>query len=29
VMFAEREFTEWGMQHWPVFNDAVLTALSR
>ena len=29
VMFAEREFTEWGMQYWPVFNDAVLTALSR
>jgi hypothetical protein len=28
-MFAEREFTEWGMQYWPVFNDAVLAALSR
>ena len=29
VTFAEREFTEGGMQYWPVFNDAVLTALSR
>ena len=29
VMIAEREFDEWGMQYWPVFNDAVLAALSR
>jgi len=28
AMIAEREFDEWGMQYWPVFNDAVLSALS-
>lgn len=29
VMLAEREFDEWGMQHWPAFNDAVLAGLRR
>lgn len=29
VMLAEREFDEWGMQHWPVFNDEVLESLGR
>ena len=24
VMLSNREFTEWGMDHWPAFNDAVL-----
>ena len=24
VMLAEREFDEWGMEHWPAFNSAVL-----
>lgn len=26
VMLAHREFDEWGMQHWPAFNDAILAA---
>ncbi len=29
VMLAEKEFDEWGMQYWPVFNDAVLKAIGR
>jgi hypothetical protein len=29
IMIAEHEFDEWGMDHWPVFNDAVLTCLRR
>lgn len=29
VMLADREFTEWGMEYWPVFNDAVLTCIQR
>ena len=24
VMLAEREFDEWGMEHWPAFSTAVL-----
>jgi len=28
-MIAEREFDEWGMEHWPAFNDAVLSCLGR
>ena len=24
VMLSNREFTEWGLEHWPTFNDAVL-----
>ena len=29
VMLSNREFTEWGMQFWPDFNDAVLTEAGR
>jgi CubicO group peptidase (beta-lactamase class C family) len=29
VMITEREFDEWGMEHWPTFNDAVLSCLGR
>ena len=29
VMLAERTFTEWGMEYWPSFNDAVLAEASR
>ena len=29
VMFSEHEFDDWGMEYWPVFNDAVLTCLKR
>jgi len=29
AMFAEREFTEWGMEYWPAFNDEVLRCLGR
>ena len=28
-MLAERTFTEWGMEYWPSFNDAVLAEASR
>ena len=28
VMLAEREFDEWGMESWPVFNDAVLRGIA-
>lgn len=29
VMLAELDFDEWGMTHWPTFNDAVLAAIGR
>ncbi|MFM8388591.1 MAG: serine hydrolase [Actinomycetota bacterium] len=29
VMLSNREFTEWGMEFWPPFNDAVLAEASR
>lgn len=29
VMLSNREFTEWGLEHWPSFNDAVLREASR
>ena len=29
IMIAEREFDEWGMENWPVFNDTVLSCLGR
>lgn len=29
VMLAEKEFDDWGMAHWPAFNDAVLAAIGR
>lgn len=29
VMLAEREFDEWGMDHWPAFSDAVLDCVGR
>lgn len=29
VMLSNREFTEWGMEFWPTFNDAVLAEASR
>lgn len=29
AMLAERDFTTWGMLHWPSFNDAVLAAFAR
>lgn len=29
VMLAEREFDEWGMEHWPGFNSAILSASRR
>ena len=29
AMLADREFDEWGLAHWPDFNDEVLVALGR
>ena len=29
VMLAEREFDEWGMDHWPGFNSAILQSARR
>jgi hypothetical protein len=29
VMLANREFTDWGLEYWPAFNDAVLDEASR
>ncbi len=29
VMLSDGEFSQWGMQYWPTFNDAVLTAYAR
>ena len=29
VMLAEREFDEWGMEHWPGFNSAILQSARR
>lgn len=29
VMLSNREFTEWGLDHWPPFNEAVLSEASR
>lgn len=29
VMLAEREFDEWGMEHWPGFSSAILQSASR
>jgi len=29
VMLSNREFTEWGMEYWPVFNEAVLIEASQ
>lgn len=29
VMLSETEFDEWGLDHWPVFSDAVLAGLGR
>jgi hypothetical protein len=29
VMLANRDFTEWGMEYWPTFNEAVLHEASQ
>ena len=29
VMLSDGEFSTWGMQYWPAFNDAVLMAFAR
>lgn len=29
VMLSNREFTEWGLEYWPTFNEAVLNEASR